>query len=118
MTKFEQWFSEQDFYTNMRFIHGDALFCKDGDVYRVLPVQMTWVAWSKKPELGKPFDFDLLDHHKSQVNHLTEMNKRYLGKMCEHHGRIAAAKAIIKRHERYIPQSTIEALEKALRGDK
>jgi len=44
MSQFEQWFEQQDFYTNMRFIHGDALFTKDGDVYRVLPVQMTYTA--------------------------------------------------------------------------
>lgn len=48
MDKFEQWFINQDFYTNMRFIHGDALFIKDGDIYRVLPVQMTWVAWQSR----------------------------------------------------------------------
>lgn len=48
MDKFEQWFISQDFYTNMRFIHGDALFIKDRDVYRVLPVQMTWVAWQSR----------------------------------------------------------------------
>lgn len=53
MTKFEQWFSAQNFYTNMRFIHGDGLFCKDGDVYRVLPVQMTYVAWNVEPKLGE-----------------------------------------------------------------
>lgn len=48
MIDFEKWFADQDFYTNMRFIHGDGLFAKDGDVYRVLPVQMTYVAWSEK----------------------------------------------------------------------
>lgn len=46
MREFEIWFMEQDFYTNMRFIHGDKLFDKDGDVYRVLPVQMTYKAWN------------------------------------------------------------------------
>lgn len=45
MSDFEKWFEGQDFYTNMRFIHGDKLFDKDGDVYRVLPVQMTYLAW-------------------------------------------------------------------------
>jgi len=45
MSEFEKWFEGQDFYTNMRFIHGDKLFDKDGDVYRVLPVQMTYLAW-------------------------------------------------------------------------
>lgn len=48
MSEFEKWFADQEFYTNMRFIHGDALFVKDGFVYRVLPVQMTYVAWSEK----------------------------------------------------------------------
>lgn len=48
MSEFEKWFADQDFYTNMRFIHGDNLFGKDGDMYRVLPVQMTYVAWSEK----------------------------------------------------------------------
>lgn len=46
MSDFEKWFAAQDFYTNMRFIHGDKLFDKDGDVYRVLPVQMTYLAWN------------------------------------------------------------------------
>lgn len=44
-TAFEVWFEDQDFYTNMRFIHGDKLFDKDGGAYRVLPVQMTYLAW-------------------------------------------------------------------------
>lgn len=46
MREFEIWFMEQDFYINMRFIHGDKLFDKDGDVYRVLPVQMAYKAWN------------------------------------------------------------------------
>lgn len=48
MDKFEEWFASQDFYTNMLFIHGDGLFVKDGDVYRVLPVQMTWEVWQSR----------------------------------------------------------------------
>lgn len=54
-TAFEVWFEDQDFYTNMRFIHGDKLFDKDGDVYRVLPVQMTYLAW---------------DYRKAQLNNM------------------------------------------------
>lgn len=45
---YEDWFINQEFYTNMRFIHGDNLFSKDGGVYRVLPVQMTYVAFSEQ----------------------------------------------------------------------
>ncbi|MFW1982631.1 hypothetical protein ACG94M_04780 [Acinetobacter guillouiae] len=48
MDKFEEWFASQDFYTNMLFIHGDGLFVRDGDVYRVLPVQMTWEVWQSR----------------------------------------------------------------------
>ena len=50
MGEFEKWFMDQDFYTNMRFIHGDNLFSKDGDVYRVLPVQMAYQVWISRNE--------------------------------------------------------------------
>ena len=50
MTEFEHWFCLQNFYTNMRFIHGDNLFSKDGDVYRVLPVQIAHQAWISRNE--------------------------------------------------------------------
>ena len=53
MSDFEKWFEGQDFYTNMRFIHGDKLFDKDGDVYRVLPVQMTYQGWSSQRQRSK-----------------------------------------------------------------
>ena len=53
MSDFEKWFEDQDFYTNMRFIHGDKLFDKDGDVYRVLPVQMTYQGWSSQCQRSK-----------------------------------------------------------------
>ena len=53
MNDFEKWFEDQDFYTNMRFIHGDKLFDKDGDVYRVLPVQMVYQGWSSQRQRSK-----------------------------------------------------------------
>ena len=53
MNDFEKWFEDQDFYTNMRFIHGDKLFDKDGDVYRVLPVQMTYQGWNTQRQRSK-----------------------------------------------------------------
>ena len=53
MSEFEKWFEDQDFYTNMRFIHGDKLFDKDGDVYRVLSVQMSYQGWSTKRQRSK-----------------------------------------------------------------
>ncbi len=48
MEKFEEWFQSQDFYTNLRFIHSDALFLKDGDVYRVLVVRTASKAWQEQ----------------------------------------------------------------------
>lgn len=53
MSEFEKWFEDQDFYTNMRFIHGDKLFDKDGGVYRVLPVQMVYQGWSSQRQRSK-----------------------------------------------------------------
>lgn len=53
MSEFEKWFKDQDFYTNMRFIHGDKLFDKDGGAYRVLPVQMTYQGWSSQRQRSK-----------------------------------------------------------------
>ncbi|ENW29398.1 hypothetical protein [Acinetobacter lwoffii] len=53
MSDFEKWFEDQDFYTNMRFIHGDKLFDRDGDVYRVLPVQMVYQGWNTQRQRSK-----------------------------------------------------------------
>jgi len=53
MSDFEKWFEDQDFYTNMRFTHGDKLFDKEGDVYRVLPVQMTYQGWNTQRQRSK-----------------------------------------------------------------
>ena len=53
MSDFEKWFEDQDFYTNMRFIHGDKLFDKDSDVYRVLSVQMSYQGWSTQRQRSK-----------------------------------------------------------------
>lgn len=78
MSEFEKWFEDQDFYTNMRFIHGDKLFDKDGGAYRVLPVQMTYLAWlvgraaiQEMDEVIKLQDTDLRKYEK-QIESLKE----------------------------------------------
>lgn len=78
MSGFEKWFEDQDFYTNMRFIHGDKLFDKDGGAYRVLPVQMTYLAWlvgragiKEMDEVIKLQDADLRKYEK-QIEGLKE----------------------------------------------
>lgn len=71
MNKFEEWFVSQYFYTNMRFVHGDALFDKDGDFFRILAVQIAWEAWQSRQaevdqlreELAKLKDRLELAHH-------------------------------------------------------
>lgn len=110
MDKFEQWFINQDFYTNMRFIHGDALFIKDGDVYRVLPVQMVWVAWqSRQVEVdlinathhGQMIGHDvfvkqLKERHAKQVQGLAKAISKFEKEMDEKDKRIEAAMSLIQ----------------------
>ena len=47
-SKFEEWFQQQPFYLNLRFIHGDRLFISENSVYRVLAVQIAWLAWQEQ----------------------------------------------------------------------
>ena len=47
-SKFEEWFQQQPFYLNLRFIHGDQLFTSENSVYRVLAVQVAWSAWMEQ----------------------------------------------------------------------
>ena len=76
MDKFKEWFASQDFYTNMRFVHGNALFDKDGDFFRILAVQIAWEAWqSRQAEIDQQklltLDSDLhLDAAKEEIERL------------------------------------------------
>lgn len=92
MDKFEQWFINQDFYTNMRF---DALFIKDGDVYRVLPVQMTWVAWQSR---------------QAEVDELKDSVATYKIETYESHGRISYAHHCFMNMDRDQFYKNIEAV--------
>ncbi|MHA3062529.1 hypothetical protein [Acinetobacter sp. ANC 4641] len=47
-SKFEEWFQQQPFYLNLRFIHGDQLFTSENGVYRVLAVQIAWATWQEQ----------------------------------------------------------------------
>lgn len=54
MKEFEKWFTEQDFYLNMKYVHGDKLLNKDNGIYRVLVVEMCKLAFYKdKPKVFK-----------------------------------------------------------------
>lgn len=146
MSDFEKWFKDQDFYTNMRFIHGDKLFDKDGDVYRVLPVQMTYQGWSSQRQRSKDEFVELtqewhtkgwnarqgeIDELKAQLNN---METCYIEKKKECEGlqkRIDEALQEVKGLERFTGEDCIadfdvlqgavshacKRLEKTLRGD-
>jgi len=93
MSEFEKWFEDQDFYTNMRFIHGDKLFDKDDGAYRLLPVQMTYLAWlvgragiKEMDEVIKMQDADLRKYEKQIENlkeQLNNMEQCYIEKKKE-----------------------------------
>lgn len=48
--QFKAWFESRDFHMNLVFIHGDRLFDRDGDVYRVLPVRIAYEAYLEVPK--------------------------------------------------------------------
>ena len=102
MSEFEKWFVDQDFYTNMRFIHGDALFTKDGDVYRVLPVQMTHLAWVEKQS-----EIDQLKAEKVGLEKLIKEWRKSANWMC----------ATDDKHVINSLRSCADDLEKVLRGE-
>lgn len=48
-SKFEEWFQQQHFYLNLRFIHGERLFIFDAqDGYVVQAVQIAWATWQEQ----------------------------------------------------------------------
>ena len=48
-SKFEEWFQQQHFYLNLRFIHGERLFIFDAqDGYVVQAVQISWATWQEQ----------------------------------------------------------------------
>lgn len=135
-TAFEVWFEDQDFYTNMRFIHGDKLFDKDGGAYRVLPVQMTYLAWlvgragiKEMDQVIKMQDADLRKYEKqieSLKAQLNNMEACYIGKKkqveaCvalagEWRGKPMGGWSDYARGGLHSRQDCTDDLEKALRG--
>ena len=112
MSDFEKWFVAQDFYTNMRFIHGDKLFDKDGDIYRVLPVQMTYQGWSSQRKRSKDEFVALtqewhakgwnarqgeIDQLKAQLNNMEACYIEKKKQVEELQGRIDAALEIVNK---------------------
>ena len=123
MSEFEKWFEDQDFYTNMRFIHGDRLFDKDGDIYRVLPVQIAYQGWNaRQSEIGEL---------KAQLECCRKENAVLLGKVGELQNRLKAVYALSRMRASVISSWKREELsikvrkaisylakkEKALRGE-
>ncbi|KAF5289967.1 hypothetical protein FQR65_LT20737 [Abscondita terminalis] len=82
-----KWFVSQYFYSNLRFVHGDALFDKDGDFFRILAVQIAWEVWqSRQTEIEK-----LNDNHLAYIDKVIAMEFDYLEKIEEKDKRIESA---------------------------
>lgn len=45
--EFEQWFKNKSFYYQLVFIHGERLFLRDQQMYRILVVQIAFETWSE-----------------------------------------------------------------------
>lgn len=111
MKEFEEWFINQDFYKNMGFIHGDALFLKDDDVYRVLPVQMTWRAY----QLQQLTLNELTDHNTMQfqeLHALREAERVYERKIQQSREMIF----LYFKLEQDDPELTLKAIDRCLVG--
>lgn len=80
MSDFEKWLEDQDFYTNMRFIHGDKLFDKDGDVYRVLPVHIAFESWFASACTSIDHIHRLQRERDQLKTQLNNMERCYIGK--------------------------------------
>lgn len=44
---FEQWVKSTSHYPKLMLIHGERLFIKDGDQYKILAIQLAYEAWAK-----------------------------------------------------------------------
>ena len=136
MSEFEKWFEDQDFYTNMRFIHGDKLFDKDGGVYRVLPVQMVYQGWSSQRQRSKGEFISItqewhskgwnarqgeIDDLRQQLNN---MEQCYIGKkkqvedaLSRIEGLMVHAVADYENTKSTSMMCAVQGVEKALRGE-
>lgn len=47
MSEFEQWVKSTSHYPKLMLIHGERLFIKDGDQYKILAIQWAYEAWQK-----------------------------------------------------------------------
>lgn len=77
---FENWLKQQDCYTNLRFSHGNALFFRDGNVYRILVVQLAYLAYCQNTanqrvlEHGSNYDFRCAQLHFVKAELLADFN--------------------------------------------
>lgn len=51
--KFEDWIKAQPFYTKLIFQHGERLFIREGEGYKILVIEVVWHLWKKIPNVEK-----------------------------------------------------------------
>lgn len=117
MDKFKEWFVSQYFYSNLRFVHGDALFDKDGDFFRILAVQIAWEAWqSRQAELDQAYEDieTFVQAHQREC----DIKVQIANELKEKDKLIESALAIISKMAKATNSTAMWAydLEKALRG--
>ena len=122
MSDFEKWFEDQDFYANMRFIHGDKLFDKDGDVYRVLPVHIAFESWFASACTSIDHIHRLQREHDQLKIQLNNMEACYIEKKKQAEdlqGRVSRALNFINNwwHPDLDQKLFVEAVANALRGE-
>lgn len=47
MSEFEQWVKSTSHYPKLMLIHGERLFIKEDDQYKILAIQLAYEAWVK-----------------------------------------------------------------------
>ncbi|MFW1946186.1 hypothetical protein ACG93R_22135 [Acinetobacter guillouiae] len=118
MDKFKEWFVSQYFYSNLRFVHGDALFDKDGDFFRILAVQIAWEAWqSRQAELDQAYEDieTFVQAHQREC----DIKVQIANELKEKDKRINQALNFINNwwHPDLDQKLFVEALGRALRGE-
>ncbi|HCT9561369.1 hypothetical protein ABFK62_03045 [Acinetobacter baumannii] len=49
--KFQAWIKDQPFYSKLVFQHGERLFIREGDGYKILVIEVVWHLWKKIPDI-------------------------------------------------------------------
>ena len=96
-SKFEEWFQQQHFYLNLRFIHGERLFIFDAqDGYVVQAVQISWATWQEQQKRIDELETGSL----LQSNHIAELTANLKQAVAELNSRETRINLLIQKWEK------------------